>query len=211
MLDALRNQLCKFAQAAPDAVFNLRDELTLFAADFIIRLTLGEDADGFDFEKAISQRIRNGKLYLQPSLWDSVPFLGKTVLRQSRQQYMQYAAETLDHFRGYVKRRQATFDASADPRDVLDVLLQRMAAGEISEDTVVTMLTSDFFTAGTDTSTASLEWVIGHLFYAPPEKMARVQRELDALNVAPTQLLRQADLTPEAVPYLYAAIKETFR
>jgi cytochrome P450 len=73
------------------------------------------------------------------------------------------------------------------------------------------MLESDFFLAGTDTSTASMEWVIGHLFQAPPEKLERLQQELDNLNVSETSLLKQTDLTPERVPYLYAGIKETFR
>ena len=212
MLDALRNQLGKFL--GPDAegrVFNLRRELTYFAAEFIVRLGLGEDAGAIDIGRALEERDIMGQPFLRPALWDTVPWLGKTLLKRDRQQYEDNCVQGNAMFWSAVNKRWATFDREAEPSDLLDIMLQRVASGELKLQEVVLMLRSDFFAAGTDTSTASMEWVVAQLFNAPADKCRRLQEELDGLDVPDTAMLGQDDLTPEKAPYLHAVVKETLR
>jgi cytochrome P450 len=211
MLDALHNLLNSFARRGQETVFDLRAELTLFAAEFTLRLTLGDDARTFNVEEALRIRDHNGQLYNAPAVWDSVPWLGKTLLRKARKRYADSYRKAADPYRPIMRKRLLHFDPDAEARDYLDVLLQHVKRGELNEDQVATMLASDFFIAGTDTATAALEWIIGLLFQAPSEKLERLQKELDELHAPITSLLTQDDLTPERVPYLYAVIKETFR
>lgn len=211
MLDALHNLLNSFARRGRDAVFDLRAELTLCAAEFTLRLALGEDARTVDVKDALRIRDHNGMLFNMPAAWDSVPWLGNTLLRKGRRHFADGFNEAAAIYRPIMAKRLLNFDPEVEAHDYLDVLLQYVKRGELNEDQVAAMLSSDFFAAGTETATAAMEWVIGHVFQAPSEKLERLQKELDELNASMTSLLTQDDLTPERVPYLYAVIKETFR
>jgi flavonoid 3'-monooxygenase len=63
------------------------------------------------------------------------------------------------------------------------------------------------FTAGTDTSSSTVEWAIAELI-RHPEILAQVQQELDSV-VGQDQLVSEFDL-PQLI-YLQAVVKETFR
>lgn len=65
----------------------------------------------------------------------------------------------------------------------------------------------DLFTAGTDTSSSTVEWALAELI-RHPEILAKAQRELDSV-VGPGRLVSELDLPN--LPYLQAIIKETFR
>lgn len=63
------------------------------------------------------------------------------------------------------------------------------------------------FTAGTDTTTSTLEWAMAELLH-DPEKLKKVQDELRS-RVSPNKKLEEKDI--EQLPYLKAVIKETLR
>lgn len=65
----------------------------------------------------------------------------------------------------------------------------------------------DLFTAGTDTSSSTVEWAIAELI-RHPNLMAQAQKELDQV-VGPNRLVKEADLPN--LTFLQAIIKETFR
>ncbi|KAG4932567.1 hypothetical protein JHK87_046569 [Glycine soja] len=65
----------------------------------------------------------------------------------------------------------------------------------------------DMFTAGTDTSSSTIEWAIAELI-RNPRVMVRVQQEMDTV-VGRDRLVTELDL-PQ-LPYLQAVVKETFR
>lgn len=211
MLDALHNLLSDFARRGQDTVFSMRVELTRFTAELILRLAVGDDARDVDVKEAIRIRDDNAVRFTSPSAWDAVPLLGKTLLRSGRDSYANGFKQAAETYRPIFRKRLVDFAPDAEAQDHLDVLLQHVKRGELNEDQVLAMLSDDFFAAGTETSTAAMEWVIGCLLQAPPEKLERLQKELDELHAPTMFLLTLNELTPERAPYLYAAIKETFR
>ncbi|KAL5987816.1 cytochrome P450 [Asimina triloba] len=70
-----------------------------------------------------------------------------------------------------------------------------------------TAIERNFFTAGTDTSSSTVEWALAELIRYP-KILAQAQKELDSV-VGPDRLVSDADLAQ--LPYLQAIIKETFR
>ncbi|CAN1312232.1 Flavonoid 3'-monooxygenase [Linum perenne] len=71
----------------------------------------------------------------------------------------------------------------------------------------LTYLMQNMFTAGTDTSSSTVEWAIAELIRSP-KIMAQLQSELDSV-VGRDRLVTELDLPK--LPYLQAVIKETFR
>ena len=212
MLDALRNHLGAFARGGENKVVDLRRSLTFFAAEFILRLTLGDDADDIDVKEALDHAAKNNELLITPTAWDAMPVLGKIPpFKAGREAFEASFEKSREKYRRVAEKRLKALDMDAEPRDHLDIMLQNVKRGSLTMTQVLSMLEFDFFLAGTDTSTSSMEWFFANVFDAPPEKLARIHEELDALDVPKTSLLTQADLTPEKVPYLYASLKETFR
>ncbi|CAI9111862.1 OLC1v1012191C1 [Oldenlandia corymbosa var. corymbosa] len=74
-------------------------------------------------------------------------------------------------------------------------------------DTEIKALLLDLFTAGTDTSSSTVEWAIAELI-RNPKLLAQAQKELDDV-VGLGRLVSEGDLA--RLPFLQAIIKETFR
>ncbi|KAG5232949.1 flavonoid 3'-monooxygenase [Salix suchowensis] len=74
-------------------------------------------------------------------------------------------------------------------------------------DTEIKALLLNMFTAGTDTSSSTVEWAIAELI-RHPHILARVQQELDSV-VGRDRLVTELDLAQ--LTYLQAVVKETFR
>nr|QTW92175.1 flavonoid 3' hydroxylase [Cistus creticus subsp. creticus] len=74
-------------------------------------------------------------------------------------------------------------------------------------DTEIKALLLNMFTAGTDTSSSTVEWVIAELI-RHPKIMARLRQELDSV-VGQDRLVMDTDLPH--LTYFQAVIKETFR
>lgn len=69
------------------------------------------------------------------------------------------------------------------------------------------LVCQEMFTAGTDTTTSTLEWAMAELLHNP-ETLKKVQDELRSV-VSPNKKLEEEDI--EQLPYLKAVIKETLR
>ncbi|XP_059638663.1 flavonoid 3'-monooxygenase [Cornus florida] len=74
-------------------------------------------------------------------------------------------------------------------------------------DTEIKALLLDLFTAGTDTSSSTVEWAIAELI-RHPKILAQAQKELDSV-VGPDRLVTESDLAQ--LTFFQAIIKETFR
>ncbi|XP_008222072.2 PREDICTED: geraniol 8-hydroxylase-like [Prunus mume] len=92
--------------------------------------------------------------------------------------------------------------------DILDTLLNISEVN--SEDMDMTKLQHlllILFTAGTDTTSATLEWAMAELL-RNPEKMSKAQQELDKI-IGKGKPVEEGDIA--RLPYFQAIIKETFR
>ncbi|KAL0426493.1 UNVERIFIED_CONTAM: cytochrome [Sesamum latifolium] len=96
-------------------------------------------------------------------------------------------------------------------RDYLDVLLEYGGDGEEEHvafsPTTINIIVFEMFTAGTDTTTSTLEWAMAELLHNP-QTLHKVQTELRTA-IRPGKKLEEEDL--EHLPYLRAVIKETLR
>ena len=66
----------------------------------------------------------------------------------------------------------------------------------------------DVVTAGSDSSAATVEWMLAELMNHP-EAMRKVRDEIDAVVAGGDRIVGEADLP--GLPYLQAAFKETLR
>ncbi|XP_062203791.1 flavonoid 3'-monooxygenase CYP75B3 [Phragmites australis] len=116
-----------------------------------------------------------------------------------------------DMMNGIIRERKATEEG----KDLLSVLLARMreqqplTEGEDSRitETDIKALLLNLFTAGTDTTSSTVEWALAELI-RHPDVLKKAQQELDAV-VGRDRLVSETDLP--RLTYLTAVIKETFR
>ncbi|XP_066317522.1 flavonoid 3'-monooxygenase CYP75B3-like [Miscanthus floridulus] len=116
-----------------------------------------------------------------------------------------------DMMNGIIRERKA----AGEGKDLLSVLLARMreqqplADGEDSRinETDIKALLLNLFTAGTDTTSSTVEWALAELI-RHPDVLKKAQQELDAV-VGRDRLVSESDLP--RLTYLTAVIKETFR
>ncbi|KAK6152338.1 hypothetical protein DH2020_014973 [Rehmannia glutinosa] len=100
-----------------------------------------------------------------------------------------------------------------DRKDYLDVLLEYKGDGDGVDghsgfsSTIINVIVFEMFTAGTDTTTSTLEWAMAELLYNP-ETLHKAQSELRA-QIKPGKKLEEEYL--DHLPYLKAVIKETLR
>jgi len=102
-------------------------------------------------------------------------------------------------------------DGSGKQTDLLSTLISLKknaeSEGERITDTEIKALLLNMFTAGTDTSSSTVEWAIAELM-RNPKILAHLKQELDSV-VGRDRLVTELDLPH--LTYLQAVIKETFR
>ncbi|CAL4888878.1 unnamed protein product [Urochloa decumbens] len=95
-------------------------------------------------------------------------------------------------------------------KDLLDILLEKAedeaAQVKLTRENIKAFIT-DVVTAGSDSSAATVEWMLAELINHP-EAMRKVREEIDAA-VGGDRIIGEADLP--RLPYLQAAFKETLR
>ncbi|XP_004246575.1 iridoid oxidase-like [Solanum lycopersicum] len=112
----------------------------------------------------------------------------------------------------YLRERMEDIENSDErKKDYLDVLLRYRGDGvegpsRFSSQTINTIL-FEMFTAGTDTTTSTLEWAMAELLHNPTT-LQKVQDELRRV-INPSKKLEEEDL--DKLSYLNAVIKETLR
>ncbi|RID67677.1 hypothetical protein BRARA_D02749 [Brassica rapa] len=97
--------------------------------------------------------------------------------------------------------RNNTKDASNN--DFLDALLDET---ELDNNDIEHLLL-DMFTAGTETSSSTLEWAMSELL-TNPKTMAKAQAEIKHM-IGQNRLVQEPDISE--MPYVQAVVKETFR
>ncbi|KAB1205677.1 Cytochrome P450 93A1 [Morella rubra] len=95
-------------------------------------------------------------------------------------------------------------------KDLMDILLETVrdptAKVKLSRKDIKSFLL-DIFMAGTDTSSAAMQWAMGHLINHP-EIIKKLREEINYV-VGPNRLVKESDIPN--LPYLRAVIKETLR
>ncbi|XWS59555.1 hypothetical protein CRYUN_Cryun08bG0132200 [Craigia yunnanensis] len=151
----------------------------------------------------------------KPNVADFIPIL-KRFDPQGIQRRTQFHIEHGFQIAGeFIKERMESMENGFNERkkrkDYLDVLLEFHGDG-IEEPSsfsskTINIIIFEMFTAGTDTTTSTLEWAMSELLHNPT-KLKKLQAELRS-TVGPGNKLEEKDI--ENLPYLKAVIKETLR
>ncbi|WCJ22119.1 Cytochrome P450 76T24 [Euphorbia peplus] len=147
---------------------------------------------------------------VKPNLVDSFPILKNIYPQRSRDRVALYFGRLLDLFdRIFDERLQARKELSyISTNDMLDSLIS------INEDNkehidrnTIKHLFMDLVTAGTDTTSSTLEWAMSELL-RNPETLRKARTEIEQ-TIDKDGMIGESDVAQ--LPYLRAVIKETFR
>ncbi|KAJ9564025.1 hypothetical protein OSB04_009185 [Centaurea solstitialis] len=186
--------------------FNLLSNI-MFSTDMVRYDSL----ESQEFKDAVSSLV---EVLGKPNLADYFPFLkplDPQGLHREANFYMEKSMAILD---GMVEQRlqeiaKSPSHAVSSTNDVLDLLLDlnRKNESEFSRDTMIHLL-FDLFSAATDTTASTLEWVMAELV-RNPKKMVKARSELKEFAGKDGMIIQESDIGK--LPYLEAVVKETFR
>ncbi|XP_021748864.1 cytochrome P450 76AD1-like [Chenopodium quinoa] len=144
----------------------------------------------------------------KPNLVDCFPILRFLRVFSVNYKLMVYGNKLNKLFEDIIQKRLRNSAVSGSGGDVLDTLLRLMKENEseLSLDDINHLL-MDFFTAGTDTTSSTLEWAMTELL-RNPRKMAKAQDELKQV-LGGNKVVEESDISK--LPYLQAIVKETLR
>nr|AMA07824.1 cytochrome P450 76AD18 [Mollugo verticillata] len=140
----------------------------------------------------------------RPNLSDFFPVLKGLDLQGMRKRYSVYYYKMIAIFDEIINQRLK--DSTSDKDDVLGSLLKLVKEDELSLDDVRHLLL-DLFIAGTDTTSATLEWAMTELL-VNPQKIEIAQKQISQV-FAKDQVIHESDIPK--LPYIHAVVKETFR
>ncbi|XP_034708515.1 cytochrome P450 76T24-like [Vitis riparia] len=143
----------------------------------------------------------------KPNLADFFPGLRLVDPQGIQKRMTVYFNKLVDVFDGFINQR-LPLKASSPDNDVLDALLNlnKQHDHELSCNDIRHLLT-DLFSAGTDTTSSTIEWAMAELLNNP-KAMAKAQDELSQV-VGKDRIVEESDVTK--LPYLQAVVRETFR
>lgn len=191
-------------------VINLSEEFYCLASDVTCRTALGKryyGGDGATLRRVLSetQELFNAFFFI-----DYIPMLGWLDWFTGLRGKLDKNFGELDGFYQRVidEHRDPTVSRDDKHEDAIDALLSLQKKGEtyLTDDHIKGVV-MNLFVAGSDTSSATLEWAMTELM-RNPEAMSRAQKEVRGL-VSSKAMVDERDL--DHLPYLKSVIKETMR
>ncbi|XP_008791304.2 flavonoid 3'-monooxygenase CYP75B137-like [Phoenix dactylifera] len=171
-----------------------------------------EDEKAAEFENMVVELMRLAGVF---NVGDFVPGIGwldlQGVVRRMKELHRRYDG-FLDGL--IAAHRRAAEGGGGGGKDLLSVLLGLKdedldfdGEGAKLTDTDIKALLLNLFTAGTDTTSSTVEWALSELV-KHPDILRKAQLELDSV-VGGDRLVSESDLPN--LPFMQAIIKETFR
>nr|QNS29964.1 cytochrome P450 [Nothapodytes nimmoniana] len=223
-LDAMRgirsnciDRMVQFMENAGDSGTNLIDVgrfFFLMAFNLIGNLLFSKDLLDPKSERGAKFFYHAGKvmeLAGQPNVADFLPLLRWFDPQGIRRKTQFHVNRAFDIAGEFLKERVEKGSSEDDRKDYLDVLLEHSGDGvegpaRFSSRTI-NVIVFEMFTAGTDTTTSTLEWAMAELLHNRTT-LRKVQAELRK-TISPDKKLEEKDI--DKLPYLKAVIKETLR
>ncbi|EPS57881.1 flavonoid 3'-hydroxylase, partial [Genlisea aurea] len=168
--------------------------------------TGGGDAKAEEFKALVVDLMVTAGIF---NLGDFIPLLEPLDL-QGVATKLKKIHKRFDEFLSKILDQHKNSDAGSREKhvDLLSTLISfKDADGAALTDTEIKALLLNLFTAGTDTTSSTVEWAVAELL-RKPEILDRAQRELDSV-VGKDRPVAESDLS--RLPYLQAVVKENFR
>nr|W0FKI0.1 RecName: Full=Drimenol monooxygenase; AltName: Full=Cytochrome P450 76AJ1; AltName: Full=Drimenol oxidase 1; Short=PhDOX1 [Persicaria hydropiper]AHF22835.1 drimenol oxidase 1 [Persicaria hydropiper] len=189
------------AQAAFNTSVNLLSK-TFFSVDLIDP----SSSNSVEFKEMVWQiMLESGT----PNLADYFPVLRRIDPQGNRRRMKIQFEKILDLFNTMIRQRLDEKGGCFDEiNDTLDALLKiNQDNSEELDLSVIPHLLLDLFVGGSESTSSTVEWAMALLF-SNPEKMKKAKEELETV-VGKGIAVKEEDTG--RLPYLQAAIKETFR
>ncbi|BAT93528.1 hypothetical protein LR48_Vigan02g274800 [Vigna angularis] len=148
----------------------------------------------------------------KPNMADFLPFLKWFDPQGIRRKTQFHVNQAFDIAGSFIKERmEKSHGGSKETKDYLDVLLAFRGDSTTQPYTfssrTINVIIFEMFTAGTDTTTSTIEWAMAELLHNP-RTLKKVQIELRN-KIGSGRNMEEKDM--ENLPYLQAVIKETLR
>ncbi|KAM7504718.1 hypothetical protein LguiB_003622 [Lonicera macranthoides] len=195
-LGSKEGQVVKIGEIVFAIVFNILSNIC-FSKDFINLKDDQEVASGL--KRTIRKLMELGTT---PNISDFFPIFDALDPQGLRKESLQLFTQVFGVWDIIIKdRRESNGFGNSKQHDLLNVMLTSGFS-----DTQINILALELFTAGTDTTTSTIEWAISELL-KNKEVMCKVReeirREISAGSINETQISQ--------LPYLHACVKETLR
>ncbi|KAI7745400.1 hypothetical protein M8C21_015097, partial [Ambrosia artemisiifolia] len=166
-----------------------------FGKDFLDLKDEHGSASGL--KEKLFQTLVNG---LAPNVSDFFPILQRLDLQGLRKENLKHIKDIFSSWEGIINERRLALATQKG-----ECFLDRLIENGFSDDQI-NMLALELFTAGTDTTTSTIEWAMAELI-KNKNVMFELQQELkhkiNSSNIAESEISK--------LPYLNACIKETLR
>nr|XP_043612415.1 iridoid oxidase-like [Erigeron canadensis] len=147
----------------------------------------------------------------KPNVADFMPFLRWLDPQGIRKNMQNHIREAFRIAGGFIKERLDEESVDKRNKDYLDVLLEYRGDGiegpSKFSSTSINIIVFEMFTAGTDTTTSTLEWAMAELLHNP-HIYKKLQAELQT-TIRHDEKIEEKHI--DRLPYLKAVIKETLR
>ncbi|RZC57553.1 hypothetical protein C5167_004864 [Papaver somniferum] len=144
----------------------------------------------------------------KPNLSDYFPMIRFMDLQGVRRGMSKHFGVLDEIFEKIIEKKLLTLQSREGKGDLLDMILDPSHdIGIQLQRHEIKSLLKDFFAAGTDTTSATIEWAMAELLHNP-SKMAKAQSELSDILGKDGQI-EESDIG--RLPYLQAIVKETLR
>lgn len=211
----LLRQLFKVSNDGAQKV-DMRLYLSLFSFNFIMKTItgkrcIGEEAEGIETNRQFLERLK--RIFVPTTttnLCDFFPILRWVGYKGLEKSVIQFGKERDGHLQGMLDefRRNNSAVEWQKKRTLIETLLfLQQSEPDFYTDDVIKGLMLVVISAGTDTSSVTLEWAMS-LLLNHPEALEKARAEIDR-HVEPGHLLDDSDLAK--LPYLRSVVNETLR
>ncbi|RZC73037.1 hypothetical protein C5167_048519 [Papaver somniferum] len=168
-------------------------------------------ADGFGSDSVcvFKDAVRGAMLEAgKPNLSDYFPVIRFMDLQGVRRGMSKHFGVLDEIFEKIIQQKLLTLHSREGKGDLLDMILDPSHDNGIQlQHHEIKGLFKDFFAAGTDTTSSTVEWAMAELLHNP-SKMTKAQQELSDI-LGKDQPIEESDII--RLPYLQAVVKETLR
>ncbi|KAI3825704.1 hypothetical protein L1987_07275 [Smallanthus sonchifolius] len=195
-------------QKANQSVVNLSELLILLTNNVFCRVALGKRHDGMKFNNLLAKTVELLGCF---SVGSYIPSLKWVDRLSGLERKVDEVAKEFDEFlEGVINEHVNKKGVGVECEDLVDILLEIQRdnrTGFSLEKYMIKAIILDLFTAGTHTTSTSLDWAIAELL-RHPQAMKELQQE--ALKTGQGRSMITEDEL-ETMPYLKAVLKETLR
>eukprot|EP01018_Ginkgo_biloba_P001243 Gb_17757 [translate_table: standard] len=196
---------------------NIKSRLSQLTFNILLRMVANKSYFGPDSEEAERfVELINETFFLSGvfNVGDYLPFL-RCLDLQGHERAMKNLWKRRDAFMQALvdehrQRRSMHGEKIVEDADFIDVLLSASENDDekfISDDSIIKTTAINMITAGTDTSSTTIEWALAALL-ENPHTLKRAQEELD-IQIGNDRVVEESDLPH--LKYLQAIVRETFR